>query len=82
MDRDEAFTNFRKAAVEVLRVDETKVVPEASFAEDLEADSLDLVEFVMKLEEDFDVDIDESELEGVTKVDEAFQVLLSKLQLS
>jgi len=79
MDRDEAFANFRKSAVEVLRVSEDKVVPEASFADDLDADSLDLVEFVMKLEEDFDVEIDESELEGVTKVDEAFQVLLSKL---
>ncbi|CAA9214528.1 MAG: Acyl carrier protein [uncultured Acidimicrobiales bacterium] len=79
MDRDEAFSTFRKAAVEVLRVDEEKVVPQASFADDLDADSLDLVEFVMKLEEDFDVDIDESELEGVTKVEQAFTLLMSKL---
>jgi len=79
MDRDEAFATFRKAAVEVLRVPEEKVLPEASFADDLDADSLDLVEFVMKLEEDFDVEMDESELEGVTKVDQAFQLLLSKL---
>ena len=79
MDREEAFTTFRKAAVEVLRVPEDKVVLEASFADDLEADSLDLVEFVMKLEEDFDVDIDESELEGVSKVEQAFDLLMSKL---
>jgi len=79
MDRDEAFATFRKAAVDVLRVDEAKVVPEASFADDLDADSLDLVEFVMKLEEDFSVDIDETELEGVTKVEQAFALLLSKL---
>ena len=79
MDREEAFATFRKAAVEVLKVDEDKVVPEASFAEDLEADSLDLVEFVMKLEEDFDVEIDESELEGVTKVEQAFDLLMSKM---
>ncbi|HEV8115631.1 MAG TPA: acyl carrier protein [Acidimicrobiales bacterium] len=79
MDREEAFTTFRKAAVEVLRVPEDKVVLEASFADDLEADSLDLVEFVMKLEEDFNVDIDESELEGVTKVEQAFDLLMSKL---
>ena len=79
MDRDEAFTTFRKAAVEVLRVDEAKVVPDASFADDLDADSLDLVEFVMKLEEDFSVDIDESELEGVTKVEQAFTLLMAKL---
>jgi len=79
MDRDEAFTTFRKAAVDVLRVEESKVVPEASFADDLDADSLDLVEFVMKLEEDFSVDIDESELEGVTKVEQAFDLLMSKM---
>ena len=79
MDGDEAFAKFRAAAVEVLRVDEAKVTLEASFADDLEADSLDLVEFVMKLEEDFDVEIDESELEGVTKVGQAFDLLQSKL---
>ena len=79
MNRDESFAKFRTAAVEVLRVDEEKVVPEASFADDLDADSLDLVEFVMKLEEDFDVEIDESELEGVTKVEQAFDLLMSKL---
>ena len=79
MDRDEAFTTFKKAAVEVLHVPEDKVVPTASFADDLDADSLDLVEFVMKLEEDFDVEIDESELEGVTKVEQAFDLLMSKM---
>ena len=79
MEREEAFSTFRKAAVDVLKVSEDQVVPEASFADDLDADSLDLVEFVMKLEEDFDVEIDESELEGVTKVEQAFEVLLSKL---
>jgi len=79
MERDEAFATFRKAAVEVLRVSEDKVVPQASFADDLDADSLDLVEFVMKLEEDFSVDIDESELEGVTKVEQAFELLMSKM---
>jgi acyl carrier protein len=79
MDRDEAFKTFQAAAVEVLRVKEEQVVPDAGFADDLDADSLDLVEFVMKLEEDFDVEIDESELEGVTKVQQAFDLLVSKL---
>ena len=79
MDRDKAFETFKNAAVEVLRVDAEKVTIEASFADDLEADSLDLVEFVMKLEEDFEVEIDESELEGVTTVGGAFDLLLSKL---
>ncbi len=79
MDREEAFTKFQKGAVEVLHVKEDQVVPSATFADDLDADSLDLVEFVMKLEEDFDVEIDESELEGVTKVEQAFDLLMSKL---
>jgi len=79
MERDEAFNTFRKAAVDVLRVDEEKVTLQASFADDLDADSLDLVEFVMKLEEDFSVDIDEAELEGVTRVEQAFDLLMSKL---
>ena len=58
---------------------QSKVVTDAKFADDLEADSLDLVEFVMKLEEDFEVDIDESELEGVETVGQAFDLLLAKL---
>ncbi len=79
MDREEAFTKFKEGAVEVLHVKEDQVVLSASFADDLDADSLDLVEFVMKLEEDFEVEIDESELEGVTRVEQAFDLLMSKL---
>ena len=44
----ELFARFRKCAVDVLSVDADKVVPEASFGDDLEADSLDLVELVTK----------------------------------
>jgi acyl carrier protein len=47
---DEKFERFRKCAVEVLSVDEAKVTREARFGDDLDADSLDLVEFVMALE--------------------------------
>ncbi|MGB9346114.1 MAG: phosphopantetheine-binding protein, partial [Ilumatobacteraceae bacterium] len=45
------FARFRKCAVEVLSVEESAVVPEANFGDDLDADSLDLVELVMALEE-------------------------------
>jgi acyl carrier protein len=79
MTRDEAFATFTAAAVDVLAVDADKVVPEASFADDLDADSLDLVEFVMALEEQFDVEIPESELEGVTTVAKAFELVCTKL---
>jgi acyl carrier protein len=79
MDRDKAFATFKAAAIDVLHVEDSKIVPDAKFADDLDADSLDLVEFVMKLEEDFEVDIDESELEGVETVGQAFDLLLAKL---
>ncbi len=70
---------FRDCAVEVLAVDSEQVTPEASFADDLDADSLDLVELVMALEEEFDISVDEEELEGVTTVAHAIQLVESKL---
>ena len=76
---DDLFDRFTKCAVDVLSVDQSKVTKEASFAEDLDADSLDLVELVMALEEEFDVTIDEEELQGVTTVGAAYDLLASKL---
>ena len=77
---DEAlFARFRKCAVDVLSVDESKVVPEAKFAEDLDADSLDLVELVMALEEEFDVSVPEEELEGISTVGQAYELVTNKL---
>ena len=70
---------FKKCAVEVLSVDEAVVTPEASFADDLDADSLDLVELVMALEEEFDISVEEEELEGVAKVSDAVALVESKL---
>ena len=51
----ELFGGFKKCAVEVLSVSEDQVVPEARFGDDLDADSLDLVELVMALGEEFDI---------------------------
>ncbi|WP_419841088.1 acyl carrier protein [Candidatus Poriferisodalis sp.] len=70
---------FRSCAVEVLAVDAEQVTPEASFADDLDADSLDLVELVMALEEEFDISVDEEELEDVSTVAHAIQLVESKL---
>ena len=81
MNRDDAFETFKKAAVDVLAVESAQVVTEASFADDLDADSLDLVEFVMALEETFGVEIPESELEGVKTVGHAFELVCSKIDL-
>jgi acyl carrier protein len=79
MDRDEAFAKFKGCAVEVLQVPEEKVTMDARFGDDLDADSLDLVELVMALEEQFDITVDESELEGVETVEQAFNLVASKL---
>jgi acyl carrier protein len=76
---DEQFERFKKCAVEVLSVDDAKITKEASFADDLDADSLDLVEFVMALEEEFDITVEEEELDGVDTVGQAFELVSSKL---
>ena len=70
---------FRKCAVEVLSVDADKVVPEAKFGDDLDADSLDLVELVMALEEEFEITVPEEELEGVETVGQAYKLVTDKL---
>ena len=57
--------------VEQLNVDKDKVVPKASFIDDLGADSLDLVELIMAMEEKFDVEIPDEEAEKITTVQAA-----------
>ncbi len=76
---DDLFERFKGHAVTVLAVDADKVTLEANFADDLDADSLDLVELVMALEDEFDVSIEEEELEGVTTVAQAVDLVRSKL---
>ena len=79
MDRSEAFTNLQACAVEVLHVDAGVVTEEARFKEDLDADSLALIEFVMALEEKFDISVPEEELDGVTAVGQALDLVMAKL---
>jgi acyl carrier protein len=79
MDRTEAFAILKEAAIEVLAVDSSAVTEEARFKEDLDADSLDLVEFVMALEERFDISVPEEDLEGIETVGQALTLVLGKL---
>ena len=58
----------KKIVAEKLSVDLTEVVPEASFVDDLGADSLDLVELIMSMEEEFDIDISDEEAEKLVTV--------------
>jgi len=79
MDRSAAFTKLTECAVEVLHVDAGQVSEEARFKEDLDADSLALIEFVMALEEKFDISVPEEELDGVTAVGQALDLVMAKL---
>lgn len=79
MDDKETFEKFRQCAVEVLGVKPEQVIPEARFAEDLDADSLDLVELIMALEEAFNITVEESELDGVDTVAGAYALVTGKL---
>jgi acyl carrier protein len=78
VERDEAIGVLRDVAVEILSVEPDKVKEGARFKEDLDADSLDLVELVMGLEERFDISVPEEELEDVTTVGQAVDLVMSK----
>ena len=61
--------------VDLLGVDEDQVVPEAKFRQDLEADSLDLVELIMAFEEEFEGEISDEEAQKITTVHEAVKYI-------
>ena len=69
MSQADTFEKVKKIIIEQLSVDKPeKVIPEASFIDDLGADSLDTVELVMALEEEFDIEIPDEEAEKITTV--------------
>ena len=68
MNQEEIFEKVKKIIVEQLGVAETSVTMEASFIDDLGADSLDIVELIMALEEEFDMEIPDSYAEKVVTV--------------
>ena len=67
----DVYPRLKKIIVDQLGVDESEVVPSASFVEDLNADSLDLVELIMSLEEEFKIQISDEDAEKITTVQEA-----------
>ena len=75
----EAKERLRKIVAEQLSVDEEDVVPEASFIEDLNADSLDLVELIMTLEEEFNIKISDEDAEKIQTVQDAMDYLQEHL---
>lgn len=71
---------LKKIIVDQLGVDESEVVPNASFVEDLNADSLDLVELIMSLEEEFKLQISDEDAEKITTVQEAEDYIEERLR--
>jgi len=71
MSRDEILTQLKPVVAEQLGVDESEVREDASFTEDLNADSLDLVELIMSLEEKFGLQISDEDAEKLTTVGES-----------
>jgi acyl carrier protein len=72
------FDRVKKVVVEQLDVAEDEVTPQASFVDDLGADSLDVVELVMGLEEEFDLEIPDEDAEKITTVQEAVNYIDEK----
>jgi acyl carrier protein len=74
----EIFKKVKDIVVEQLEVDADKVTPQANFATDLNADSLDTVELVMALEEEFDIEIPDEAAEQILTVEAAVDYISKK----
>ncbi|MGJ3245418.1 MAG: acyl carrier protein [Elainellaceae cyanobacterium] len=79
MSQEEIYQKVQKIVSEQLGVDAAEVKPEANFANDLGADSLDTVELVMALEEEFDVEIPDEAAEGIATVQAAVDYISGKV---
>ena len=79
MDRSEIETKLVDLLVEELGLERENITMEARFEEDLEVDSLGVVELLMALEDNFDVKIPDEEAEGITTVSEAVDVVAQKI---
>lgn len=79
MEREELLAKVKSIVADKLSISEDQVTETASFIDDLGADSLDTVELVMALEDEFDLDIPDEEAEKLTTVGTAMDYVLSNL---
>ena len=77
MNKEEIFEELKKIIVEQLGVNEENVTMQASFIDDLSADSFDIVELVMNIEEKFDLEIPDSEAEKIATVEDVVEYILN-----
>ena len=73
------FEKLKKIIAEVLNVDEEEITMETTFMDDLGADSLDIFQIIMGLEEEFDIEIPAEKAENITTVEEAVELIKSEL---
>ncbi|MCI8961491.1 MAG: acyl carrier protein [Clostridia bacterium] len=78
MESDEIFEKVKKIIIEQLSVAEDAVTKEASFIDDLGADSLDVVELIMALEEEFDMEIPDADAEKIATVNDVVEYIKEK----
>ena len=78
MESDEIFEKVKKIIIEQLSVAEDAVTKEASFIDDLGADSLDVVELIMALEEEFDMEIPDADAEKISTVNDVVEYIKEK----
>lgn len=79
MKMEEVQQKLKEIVMDRLNAEEDQIKPEASFVEDLGADSLDIVELIMGIEEEFDIEIPDEDAEKLTTVGEAMAYVKMKL---
>ncbi|MDR1915530.1 MAG: acyl carrier protein [Synergistaceae bacterium] len=81
MQSEEVLAKLKELVIDRLNVEEDQIKDDASFVEDLGADSLDIVELIMGIEEEFDVEIPDEDAEKLTNVGEALAYVKAKLHV-